>query len=76
MDLSEPLATVPMNHPAGVTRYTWQSAPLTDGEEYRFAIRIAAIPWRRVLGTQNTDEHAATADSDAPTAPVLAAQVI
>ncbi len=35
IDFSEPHATVEMGNPTEPTRYTWQSAPLTDGVEYR-----------------------------------------
>jgi hypothetical protein len=73
IDFSEPHATVPINHRTKATRYTWQSAPLTDGQTYRFTIRIATAAWPSGLETQNTDGRPATADVDAPTAPVLSA---
>ncbi len=42
-NFSAPDATVPMNHPTVAARCTWQSEPLTDGQEYRFTIRIATV---------------------------------
>ena len=33
-------AVVPMNNAPGTTPYTWQSEPLTDGQVYRFVVRI------------------------------------
>lgn len=76
VDFSAPHATVLMNHPMKATRYTWQSGPLTDGQTHRFVLRVATAPWPDALQTQNTDEHAATADSSVPTAPILSAQAI
>jgi hypothetical protein len=76
VDLSAPHAIVPMNHPAKASRYTWQSAPLTDGQAYRFVVRVATAPWPAGIETQNTDEHVAIPDTSVPTAPALAAQVL
>jgi hypothetical protein len=58
------------------TRYTWQSAPLTDGQTYRFTIRIATAPWPAGLETHNTDGHSATADSSAPLPPLLSVEIM
>jgi len=60
-----------MNNPTSATRYTYQSAPLTDGQEYHFVICIATAPWPDGIETQNTDEHAATPDGDVPSVPLL-----
>jgi hypothetical protein len=76
IDFSAPHATVPMNHPTVATRYTWQSAPLTDGQTYRFVIRVATTPWPSGIETQNTDAHVAISDANAPTTPLLTAAVI
>ncbi len=65
-----------MSHPTEPSRYTYQSAPLTDGQTYRFTIRIATAPWPAGLETVNTDAHPATADSSVPTAPCLSAQLV
>jgi len=75
VDHSEPHATVTMGGPTSATRYTWDSAPLTDDQEYRFVVRAATAAWPAGIETQNTDEHAATADADQPAAPVLTASV-
>jgi hypothetical protein len=53
------------------TRYTWQSAPLTDGQTYRFTIRIATDAYPAGIETHNTDECAAMADASGPLAPSL-----
>jgi len=76
VDFSAPHATVPMNHPTTATRYTWQSEPLTGGQEYRFVVRIATAAWPSGIETQNIASHAATADSDMPEAPELIATLI
>jgi hypothetical protein len=76
VDFSAPHATVPMNHPTKATRYTWQSSPLTDGQTCRFTIRIATAAWPSGLETQNTDEHRATADLDAPTTPKVEVMLV
>lgn len=65
-----------MGHPTEATRYTWQSAALTDGQTYRFVIRVASAPWPSGLETQSTDARAATADSSVPTAHALSAEVV
>ena len=39
-------------------------------------VRIATVAHPGGVETQNTDEHAATADSDVPTAPVLSASIV
>mgnify|MGYP006289656023 CR=1 FL=1 len=76
VDLTEPHATVPMNNPAEAARFTWQSEPLTDGQTYRFTIRVATASWPEGLETRNTGATAATADSSTPTAPVLTTQLV
>jgi hypothetical protein len=76
IDFSAPHATVPMDNPTSATRYTWQSAPLTDGQTYRFTIRIATAPWPAGLETHNTDGHSATADSSAPLPPLLSVEIM
>lgn len=65
-----------MSHPTASARSTWQSAPLADGQEYRFTVRTATAPWLDGIETQNTDAHAATANASSPLAPVLTAQVV
>ena len=69
-----PLATVPMNNPTKVTRHTWQSETLTDGQEYRLTIRIATAPWPAGIETDNPDRHAAVPESSVPAAPGLVGQ--
>jgi len=76
IDFSEPHATVPMGHPTEATRYTYQSAPLTDGQTYRFVVRVATAPWPTGIETQNADVHAVTADGSSPLAPALNATVV
>jgi len=76
VDFSAPHATVPMNNPTSATRYTYQSAPLTDGQEYHFVICIATAPYTDGVETSNTDERPAMADSSVPTAPGLSAQLV
>ncbi len=76
VDFSEPHATVEMGHPTEATRYTWQSAPLTDGQTYRFVIRVATAPWPAGLETQNTDSHPAATDVSSPVTPALAAELL
>jgi hypothetical protein len=75
MDWIAPYATVPMNHPTKAARYTWQSAPLTDGQTYHFTVRIATAAHPAGIETQNTDEVAASPDKTLPPVPVLIAQV-
>jgi len=65
-----------MDNPATATRYTWQSAPLTDGQTYRFVIRVATAPWPSGIETHNFDEYAAIPENSIPTAPVLSAEVV
>lgn len=76
IDFSTPHATVVMGHPTVATRYTWQSDPLTDGQTYRFTIRIATGSWPDGIETQNTGTRAATANASSPLAPVLMTQVV
>jgi hypothetical protein len=76
IDFSEPYATVPMNHPTNAHRYTWQSAPLTDGQTYRFCIRIADASHPQGVETKNTDCYIAMAEKGAPVAPVLSAHTV
>ena len=76
IDWTAPHATVLMNHPIRATRYTWQSEPLTDGQTYRFVVRVATTPWPSGLKTQDTDQSVAAACSDLPVAPALSAAVI
>ena len=75
VDFAEPLATVPVNHSTKATRYTWQSAPLTDRLTYRFVVRVAATPWPTGIETRNADARGATAGTSVPAAPTLAATV-
>ncbi|MCK4374858.1 MAG: hypothetical protein KAX19_05990, partial [Candidatus Brocadiae bacterium] len=56
-------------------RHTWQSSPLTSGQEYQFTIPIATAPWPDGVETKNSDVQAATADSSVPTGPVLTARI-
>jgi hypothetical protein len=53
-----------------------QSEPLMDGVEYRFVLRIASAACPEGIETQNTDEHAATPNSDVPASPALAVEII
>jgi len=76
IDFTESHATVLMNNPTSATRFTWQSTPLTDGQEYRFVVRIANHPWPDGVETQNADEHAAVCDATQPSAPSLTAAII
>jgi len=76
VDYGLPLDTVLMDRPTAPARYTWQSGPLTDGQTYRFTIRIATALWPSGIKTQNTDEHAATADSSVPATPVLVVETV
>jgi len=73
VSFDEPLVTVVEGRPIATGRWSWQSAPLTDGQAYRFTIRTATAPWPDGLETQNTDAQAATADVDQPAAPDLTA---
>jgi len=76
VDFTEPLATVEMGLPTTATSYTWQSGPLTDGQEYRFCVRIATAPWPGGTETQGTREHVMAASSAAPAAPTLTARIV
>ena len=76
MDWSAPHTIVAMNNPIEAARYLWQSGVLTDGQEYRFVVRIGTAARPEGHETTNTDTHAATADADLPTAPEMTAQVI
>lgn len=76
VDFTAPHATVYMGNPTAETSYAWTSAALTDGEEYRFVIRIATAAQPGGIETQNRAEVRATADSDQPTAPVLSVAVV
>jgi len=60
MDWTAPYATVEMNHATQATRYTWQSEPLTDGQEYRFVVRIATAAHPDGIETRNTEHYSAT----------------
>lgn len=50
--------------------------PLKDGLECRFVVRIATTAWPNRIETQNTDQHAARADSSGPATPVLTIQIM
>jgi len=65
-----------MNNPTNAARYTQQSAPLTDGEQYGFVVRIATAPWPSGIKTQNTVEHAATCDATQPLPPAISASLV
>jgi hypothetical protein len=75
VDFSEPHATVPMNHPTKAIRYTWQSASLTDGQTYRFTIRIATAPWPDGTEAQHVADYVVSVGSSAPSPPLLAAEL-
>jgi hypothetical protein len=75
MDWDEPHATVALSHPTSAARGSWTSAALTDGD-YQFCVRIGTDAWPAGLETSNSDLHAATANDDVPTAPILTAQVV
>lgn len=75
VDYATPLGTVAMGNPTAVDRYTWDSGVLVDEQEYLFVVRIATAAHPAGIENQNTDEHAATPDSDIPSTPVLTAQV-
>jgi len=76
MDFSEPHATLPMNNPTSPTRYTWQSDPLTDGQKYRFVVRVATAAWPEGFETSNADAHTSIPDSSTPGIPTLTGGVI
>jgi len=65
-----------MDNPTAATRFTWRSAPLADGQEYRFCIHIATAPYPSGVETSNSDHHAAEADSSVPSPPTLTASLI
>jgi len=68
---------MPVPRHAAATRYTWQTGPLTRGQTYRFAVRIATAPLAlRPRKPEPRPTHAAAADATAPTAPALKVQVI
>lgn len=76
IDWDTPKATVAMGAPTAADWYSWESEALVDEQEYLFAVRIATAAHPNGIETANTDEHAATADTSAPDAPVLAARII
>jgi len=76
IDWTAPHATVPMNHPTSATRYTWQSTPLTDGQEYRFVIRIATAAWPEGFETSNADAYISIPDSSTPAIPILIGKLV
>ena len=76
MDWSAPYGVENMAGPSSATRYTWTSGPLAHGTTYRFAVRAATAAYPSGIETQNTDVHAATADTTVPAATVLSTRVI
>ncbi len=71
LDFSEPHVTVEMGHQTAAARYAWRSAALTDGQEYRFVVRIATAAWPDGLETQGTDDQPATVDTHEPSLPAM-----
>ena len=49
---------------------------ITHGQTYHFSVRVATAAWPAGIETQNTDEHAAVADTTVPDAPVSSARII
>ncbi len=76
VDFTAPHAIVPMDNPTSATRYTYQSAPLTDGQEYRFVVRVATASWPDGIQTQNAGEYVATADASAPVVLLLTVDLV
>ena len=76
IDYTAPHATVALSNPTAEASYSWDSAGLVNGQEYRFVVRIATAADPSGFETQNTDEHAGTADSGTATAVTLAATVV
>lgn len=58
------------------TSYSWDSGVLTDEQEYRFVVRVAMAAHLGGIETQNTNEVAATPNSDVPATPTLTLQLI
>jgi len=76
VDYSAPHATVSLGNPTSAARYTYQSAPLTDGQTYRFVVKVATAPWPAGIETQNTDEHTVMVDTEQPDAPELVLELV
>ena len=70
------MATIALNHPKTADWWSWQSEALVDETTYKFVVRIATDAWPAGFETQNTDEHAATASSSAPSAPDVTAEIV
>ena len=75
MDWSAPHATVAMNNPAEAARYSWQSGVLSDGQEYRFVVRVATAAWPAGIEPENSKECSAVADMTLVHAPTLSVEV-
>ena len=65
-----------LGNPTAPAWYTRDSGVLTDGQTYKFAVRIATDIVSASIETQSTDDYSATVNSDVPTAPVLNAQIV
>ena len=76
IDWDTPKTTVVMSNPTTAVWWSWTSEALVDEQEYLFAVRIATAAHPDGIETQNTDEHAATPDSDVPSTPVLTGEII
>ena len=76
MDWSAPHAIVAMNNPIEAARYSWQSGVLTDGQEYRFVVRVATAQWPAGIETDNVTASSSLSDHAMPTAPVLTTGII
>lgn len=72
MDWSTPLGTVALDGPVRRTFYDWESDALTDGETYKFGVRVASDTQE----TDNTDTYEVTARDSAPTTPELTVEVV
>jgi len=64
-----------MGNPAEAARYLWQSGVLTDGQEYRFVVKIATDAFPDGIETENSKEYFAVADMTLVHAPTLSVEV-
>jgi hypothetical protein len=76
IDFSQPHATVLMNSPTNAARFTWQSLPLTNGQEYGFTVRIGSATYPAGIEMQSPDIKVAQADDTTPAQPYLFAEIL
>ncbi len=76
VDWSSPTATVSMGGPESSATYSWTSGALTDGNTYKFGVRIATAANPDGVETTNSDVHEAVPNSDTPAQPTVTTNIV